>query len=1045
MPDLSPEALQLKDAIFSDRRDEVRALLDRGLSVNTRLSATQTPLTLAIGEAHWSLAEELVERGADPNQKVTPYYSCLSWAGMCLQRGLVEKLLERIPDSQLRASKDEPLKWAIRCEIEAAVDRLIAAGVPLDSSDAAGYSPLHVAALQSNPAMVQKLLKARPQLALALNRQAQNPLHLAAALPNAENRAIIQALVAGGVAVDQRDRLGQTPVVLAAAHNTQAVLDTLLATGAEFSQADRALALKLAIEANRPEQVGRLMSQFDLQAVLDEKHPLVVAIARKRWPMVDVLLRCGIDPESRLANGGEALLPWSMQQFLPELARALLLAGATTGREQVMDWLDNVLLMRKLGKVRLASGSCPTEQAIDGRLLVALQQNIESLGFVLSAELAQRVLTLSLDELRGFHDWLIPCLRAMVGATKAYKPMYPNFPDQVREASSLELSLNAVWHYWGDVIGRRILPGYSKDPRPSLTEKSALKTVGLAGDEDLSLVLRLLLEARGALTPEDKENLTWFLYSRGNAVGKDLPDSVPFRENAALLAAGLLRFTGLHGQALGYLKTAVDVLRTACAYSGGDVSLAESTRFSAFSKSLRRWFLAGLEADSNLGESLWRHPEPFKRLAERLHPGEFRKRFPRSWEAFRRLRSGDKPETFGSQIEGQLSQGAIEACLPLLKSRPGEFARRLDHLLRLSGSETHSIVSAFAQVVSQLPGPLLLQLRTHFQARPRGSALRVVFPKGNLGKLRVLNNELVPLDDALCSQVEGMCRQALLDRFAQRPPLGPCWLDERLRAYTVPFALRSAAKSLHTVARGSRIPFAVEAETSGGPREAMRFFIFWRDGRSRTDLDLSALVLDSDFKFQTALAYYNLKEMGGYHSGDITSAPEGASEFIDIEIPAFVKRGSRYVMMVVSSYTTQPYCDLPECFAGFMRRNCPASGEIYEPRTVKNKFDLTANTTIAIPLILDLHQREVIWTDLALKRNPSSVNNVHENRSSLSLMCEAMVNLNRPSLYDLFELHIEARGQLAAQREKAQTVFLAETAAGAISPYDILHIMSEYL
>ena len=60
-------------------------------------------------------------------------------------------------------------------------------------------------------------------------------------------------------------------------------------------------------------------------------------------------------------------------------------------------------------------------------------------------------------------------------------------------------------------------------------------------------------------------------------------------------------------------------------------------------------------------------------------------------------------------------------------------------------------------------------------------------------------------------------------------------------------------------------------------------------------------------------------------------------------------------------------------------------------------------------------------------------------------MCEAMVNLNKPSLYDLFELHIEARGQLASQRDEAQTVFLAEMAAGAITPYDILAIMSEYL
>jgi stress response protein SCP2 len=354
------------------------------------------------------------------------------------------------------------------------------------------------------------------------------------------------------------------------------------------------------------------------------------------------------------------------------------------------------------------------------------------------------------------------------------------------------------------------------------------------------------------------------------------------------------------------------------------------------------------------------------------------------------------------------------------------------------------VVEAFAQVVKRLPSPLLLQLRHHFQSRPTDHPFRVVFPKGEVGKIRAVEPPPLSLDASLCSRMETLCQEALLALYAQRPSLGPCWLDDQLKRYTVPFALRSASKALRTVARGSRLPFCAPGEAVG-PRETMRFFIWWRDGKSRTDLDLSALVLDDDFQFQTDLAYYNLKELGGYHSGDITSAPEGASEFIDIEIDTFAGRGARYVMMVVNSFTTQPYCDLPECFAGFMRRNAPQSGEVYEPRTLIHKFDLTANSTIAIPLILDLREREVIWTDLSLKRNPSRVNNVRGNRSSLSLLCEAMVNLSRPSLHDLFGLHVLARGQAAGDPEQAQTRFQAEPAPGAITPYDIPLIMAEYL
>lgn len=1044
MPALDP-ALQLMEAVNADLREEVRALLDRGLSVETRLSDNQTALTLALSKSHWSLAEDLLERGADPNRRVNASFTCLSWAGHCLQPNLVEKMLPRLTDlQQSDVNGYTPLAWAVRFGLVAAVERLIEAGARLDSKDFAGNSLLHLAAQQPNAAIVTKLLAASPGLARSLNKYLQqNPLHLASQAQSTSTD-VIEALLAGGVAPDLKDHYGYTPIVLAASCNSEPVLNALLG-GRQISQDELALALKLAIAADRGEQVARLMARYDMSSPLDELHPLRAAIAVKRWPIVAMLLRFGFDPDSRLPDG-EALLSWSMRMFLPELARALLEAGATIGREQATDWLDNVMLMRKVGKVRLLPGSRSDDDPFEGHLLLALQKNIESLGFVLSPELAERVLTLSLDELRAFYERLVPCLRAMVGADKAYKPMYPNYPDQVRKMSEAELYLNAALHYWGDMIGRRIIPRYLKELRPALQEKPALKPVGLALPEEASQLFRRLLEGRGSLTPADREILGWFVFSRGDHVADSLPEEVPFRENAALLAAYLLRFTSLHPQARRYLKSGLDVLRTAAAYSGGDVSLSANTRFVRFSKSLRRWFLAGLEADPDLDESLWRQPEKFKRLGERLHPGEFARRFPKTWEAFRRLRSGAKPATFGSQVESHLLRKDVEALLSLLSTRPGELARRLDHLLRLSSPEQReTVLASFARVIASLPSPLLLQLRNHFQSRHIETRLRVVFPKGDVGKLKAVDTVLPPLQRAICERIEALCRQALIANYAQRPPLGPCWLDERLKRYKVPFALRSAAKSLRTVARGSRIPFSVEREEAGGPRETMRFFIWWRDGKSRTDLDLSAMVLDEDFGFQTTLAYYNLKELGGYHSGDITSAPQGASEFIDIEIPTFVGRGSRYVMMVVNSYTTQPYCDLPECFAGFMRRNQPQSGEIYEPRTVLNTFDLSANSTIAIPLILDLRLREVIWTDLSLKRNLSADNNVHANRSSLSVLCQAMVNLNKPSLHDLFELHIEARGSDAARREDAQTVFLSEPAPGALTPYDIPRIMAEYL
>jgi ABC-type glutathione transport system ATPase component len=96
--------------------------------------------------------------------------------------------------------------------------------------------------------------------------------------------------------------------------------------------------------------------------------------------------------------------------------------------------------------------------------------------------------------------------------------------------------------------------------------------------------------------------------------------------------------------------------------------------------------------------------------------------------------------------------------------------------------------------------------------------------------------------------------------------------------------------------------------------------------------------LDENFNYTDILSYYNLKEFGGCHSGDIVDAPNGASEFIDVNLEKLRQNGVRYIVMTINSYTHQPFCDLPECFAGWMSRQNANSGEIFEPKTVADRM-----------------------------------------------------------------------------------------------------------
>lgn len=690
----------------------------------------------------------------------------------------------------------------------------------------------------------------------------------------------------------------------------------------------------------------------------------------------------------------------------------------------------NTIYLRRKNKVVLAEGT----SKLEATYLAGLLKNIESLGYTLSPALIKTVATLSVEQAAVFYEQLINDLKRMLGAHVRYNPMYPNFPKQVMEASEAELYLNALLHYLGDVIGYRMLPAYEKEKRGPLQDSRRLKIIDLGTEAEFKKMFLGMMKAKTSIALTDKVHLDWYIHYYGDAMVAEIPDVVPLKENVAVIAASLLKHTSAGDQFLAkHIKTATDVLRVAVAMSDGDVSLAANTRFRNFSKKERRLLLYSLESCKSITEDMLRYQNRWKRLGERLHPFDYKKRYPKCFEAFDIIRNDHPFSTYNSKVEKGLEQKDLTNLVQLLRTRPGEMARRMDHLLRLT-EDPSLVLTTFGEVAEKVSSPVLLQLMAHFKHRNKPQEIRAFFPKGEVSNVMAIPYELPSLSAEICQEVVRICCDALIERYKKLKPLGKVYLDEELKNFKVPFALRSASKALKTVARGSRM------ELPDG--NTLRFFIWWKDGKYRTDIDLSAVGLDEHHRFKADIAYYNLTALGGCHSGDITSAPEGASEFIDIEVDKFLASGIRYVLMCINSYTHQPFYDLPECFAGFMTRQHPNSGEIYEPRTVENKIDLTAETEMAIPMIIDLQERKVIWTDISLNTFPSYANNVFNNMSRITIMSMAMTTLIKPDLYDLLELHILARGTRVKNPEEADTVFSVHK---GITPFDTTQIISEFL
>lgn len=701
----------------------------------------------------------------------------------------------------------------------------------------------------------------------------------------------------------------------------------------------------------------------------------------------------------------------------------------------------NATYFRRATKVALDDVTGYGRTSGNKAVVTALDANLRTLGYTLHGDLAQALLSVPADDIKAIFDGVIKEAKEIKGV-RAYRPVYKNFPRQVMEARASELYFNALVHYWS---GGTLLPVYEKEERPVLDfSEDKYTVIGLGSADDFVALMKNLIHSKSGFSATDKADIKQFADGLPNAFFRIIGDDstgMTNRENTAFIAAEAYRLGRYIDAAKG--DTATDVLRFAVALSDGDTSLSERTNFRKFTRAERRMLLNFLNCiNGDIVEDMMRNQQTWKRLGERLHPGEYYNVYTKAAKAFAAVRSNDSVETFNAKVEKAIAEGQVQTVVDLLVQRPGEFARRLDKVLRMSPSAAvrSLVLVKFQGVAPKVSPTVLIQTRNAFVNR-KASDTRVFFPKGSIAKMQVKPDTRESIRKIEVASVVNIIDNALTQIFSDREALGNVFVDPALKGVAVPFGLRNASKALKTLGRGSRLP--LDADTG-----VVRFFIWWKNAENangsywsgHTDIDLSAVCLDENFGRVFDITYYNLRENGAVHSGDITNAPEGASEFIDIDIERLRKRGARYVAMTLHSYSGHGFVDLPECFAGFMQRTDLDSGEIYDPRTVTNKVDLTSNTQGATPFIFDLETGEAIWVDLSMKVQPA-FSNAWNSREVVKTVAQAMVELTPPNLYDLFTAHATARGTLVP-RDKADKVYAFD---GDITPFDTEEILANYL
>ena len=683
--------------------------------------------------------------------------------------------------------------------------------------------------------------------------------------------------------------------------------------------------------------------------------------------------------------------------------------------------------------------------------VTAFVKNLEAYGYTASADMFNTMLGLDMDTIKRNYKSVISLIKEQTGADETYNVMYPNFPQQVIEMDDADLFYNAIVHYFAN---GEIIPEYEKDDRfPLFLRDKKLKVIELATENDIKDIFNNIVSSKTSISTQDKEDISAILNYYYEDENKDIRDllltnTITHKEVGAFVCAELVNREGkniLNHMSLlsnlGCIKTYTDILRLATALSCGDISLAENTKFKL--KKYERKLIMNLliSINSLKDEDLYAYKNKWIRLCEVIHPSDYKNSFYTNSKVVKKLRelgySDYKPKTFNSLFTFYMQSKDIANAVNLLKTKPTMFARNLDFVLRVADKEKYTdyVIDEFYSIASSVTSPVLIQLIDFYNQKLNQSKFNynIYMPKGNTLKPWVADNKQPNLDKALYYNIIAICDIALANIYSNRPALGKVYIDKEFKNFAIPSSQRSASSGANVLTRYSHMPILEDTNI-------IRSFIWWtnndNDRSSQIDVDLSAGIYDNDWKLIDQISYTHLKgtTKNCVHSGDIINGGpadgNGVTECIDIDINEVCKNKGRYIVFQIFNFSKISFSKMSNCRFGWMERNDQTSGEIFEPLTVKNLYEINSSSTACIPVIFDCEEKKYIWLDInGNYNNQQFLNNLEANVGTTTLLCSAMVDKCKSNLYNIVLKNVLANKDsiLVANRNMADIIFSNDT------------------
>lgn len=675
--------------------------------------------------------------------------------------------------------------------------------------------------------------------------------------------------------------------------------------------------------------------------------------------------------------------------------------------------------------------SYQNNQGIDNRdnqAIATILNNISYYGYALSEKAYKILEKTNLKTLTTWWQEIEPVLQKITGEAQKMGEfvVYKNFPQEVLAMSEVEYWTKQILMYWG--FPNNYFREEAKE-RAKLDEKLNFKVLQPAEENSLREIFDSILYLPNRWVEEQWQDVRYLLDDFLYLINTD---KISFKENLIQVLIYCLE-----QQKPIKVNSATDILRLAVGLSEGDISLTNQCKFRTFKRSERRYLLNLLEQCTHLEEDVFRRKNTWKKLMFALHPGDYSDRFPRVVKAYNYLYHDQSPETFNHKLEKGLAEKNSQV-IDLLKTRPGEFVRRLHHCLLIFNQEA---ALGFKSIIPELKLIQLLKIQRYLET-VNYRLYRTIAPKGNWTKMQILRvEETRALDEKLVKDILEAIAKEIKARVNQLAPI------VNLEPEVEKIKLQTNDSELTPYGRGTIFPIPENVKF-------IRTASYWRSGATRYNIwyDNGWNFFSEDWTPLGSCCWSdeNFGQGAAVFSGDPTNSKDlegNACQLIDLYLTELLAKNVRYAVWNILCYSGICFNKAEKVYAALQWGENPQTGNLFEPSRCQLSFPLKGDNFTKYIALIDLCKNELVYLDANLYGKVSSANN------NLQILSEKMPAFMEyletlPSVFDLFKHQDKPLSILYSdknwflQDNEEAYVFRAENQHNQFTPFSLTKLLS---